>query len=423
MFASAAGQWPLAPLAELAQMNPRRATLAGRADETPTTFIPMPAVDDRLGTITQPQMRSYSQVKKGYTYFEEGDVIFAKITPCMQNGKHAIARGLIDGVGFGSTEFHVLRPGPELQASWLHAYLRQPRILAEATRHFTGAVGQQRVPTEFLADLKIPRPPIDIQTVQMQQVNSKISAVSDAADSLAKQLDTINAISSALLRRAFSGGFTTQLATTTVPTMPSSPHSVSKEARANVLAYLVNYTHGKSNRYRTILAKDLFLTEAHVGAPLKGEYIRQAAGPLASDFYDLERLAVQQQWIIIRQHKGGHQKKKVLYQPGPKITQAVEAAKLLLRDHIDQVNNMLDLLASQDTWHTEMIATLFAAWNDLLLDKHAPSDEEIIHEVRENWHPDKHKFSLQELLAKLTWMREKNMVPKGIKPHTRPLHT
>jgi len=95
----------------------------------------MSSVDDLLGVIKTIEMRPYAEVAKGYTYFEENDVIFAKITPCMQNGKHAIARGLVDGFGFGSTEFHVLRPGNEILPEWIHFFIRQPFFLGKHSRH------------------------------------------------------------------------------------------------------------------------------------------------------------------------------------------------------------------------------------------------------------------------------------------------
>jgi len=112
--------WRWVRVAEVADINPRRPAL-DRVDDTPTSFIPMEAVDEVAGLV-RPQVRPYREVKKGYTYFENGDVLFAKITPCMENGKHAIAEGLIDGFGFGTTEFHVIRPGPEVIATWIHLY-------------------------------------------------------------------------------------------------------------------------------------------------------------------------------------------------------------------------------------------------------------------------------------------------------------
>lgn len=101
--------WRWVPLGEVCEINPRRRDLR-RAEDALTTFVPMSAVEEAGRGISHPEQKPFREVKRGYTSFGEGDVLFAKITPCMQNGKHAIARNLIDGVGFGSTEFHVLRP-------------------------------------------------------------------------------------------------------------------------------------------------------------------------------------------------------------------------------------------------------------------------------------------------------------------------
>src|SRR5438552_2865741 len=89
------------------------------------TFVPMPAVDADLGTIASPQQRAFGAVRNGYTAFREQDVIVAKITPCMENGKAAIARDLLNGLGFGSTEFHVLRPNGATLPEYLFYYVRQ----------------------------------------------------------------------------------------------------------------------------------------------------------------------------------------------------------------------------------------------------------------------------------------------------------
>jgi type I restriction enzyme S subunit len=150
--------WRSAKLHEVSEINPRRPNGFARKYDVVTSFVPMTAVDAIRGVIAAPQVRPYGEVAKGYTYFADSDVLFAKITPCMQNGKHAVATGLIDGIGFASTEFHVIRHGPELDPGWIHAFLRQPSVLDEATSFFTGAVGQQRVPDDFLANLIIPLP-------------------------------------------------------------------------------------------------------------------------------------------------------------------------------------------------------------------------------------------------------------------------
>jgi type I restriction enzyme S subunit len=123
----------------------------------------MAAIDEVSGTIQVQLTRPYGDVKKGYTHFKDGDVLFAKITPCMENGKAAIACDLAGGLGFGSTEFHVLRAKENVLPEWLFYFVRQPAFRREAKRNFTGTAGQQRVPTTFLASATLPVPPISEQ--------------------------------------------------------------------------------------------------------------------------------------------------------------------------------------------------------------------------------------------------------------------
>ncbi|MDD9814697.1 MAG: restriction endonuclease subunit S, partial [Gammaproteobacteria bacterium] len=197
--------WQWIKLGNACEINPRRPKGFDRADEEPTTFIPMDAVSATYGMVDRPQTRPYGEIKKGYTFFSDGDVMFAKITPCMQNGKHFIAGNSLDGVGFASTEFHVLRPGDSLLAEWAHFYLRQPAILKEATYHFTGTVGQQRVPDSFLKELSIPLPPLAQQKRLVASLNAKMAATERVRAAAGAELEAITALPAALLREAFSG--------------------------------------------------------------------------------------------------------------------------------------------------------------------------------------------------------------------------
>lgn len=156
-------QWPMKPLEEVCAINPRLPRNHGLADDAAVSFVPMAAVDERAGVISAHQRRPYSEVKKGYTHFVDGDVLFAKITPCMENGKAAIARGLVGGNGFGSTEFHTLRGNGAVLPEWLFYFIRREAFRAEAKRNFTGTAGQQRVPAAFLARSLIPMPPLPEQ--------------------------------------------------------------------------------------------------------------------------------------------------------------------------------------------------------------------------------------------------------------------
>ena len=120
----------------------------------------MAAVDERTGAIAVREERPLAEVSKGFTSFEDGDVLFAKITPCMENGKAALARSLTNGIGRGSTEFHVLRPGDRVLGEYIYHFVRRPQFRQEAKRNFTGTAGQQRVPKPFMENALVPLPPL-----------------------------------------------------------------------------------------------------------------------------------------------------------------------------------------------------------------------------------------------------------------------
>jgi len=175
--------WPRVPLTEAVDLNPKpeRGSLS---DDLQVSFVPMAAVEAGTGAIDTSAVRKYSEVKKGYTYFREGDVLFAKITPCMENGKMAVAHGLRNGIGFGSTEFHVLRPHEGVDAHFVYHFVSSVRFRAEAAHHMTGAVGQKRVPAAFLEQSEIPLPPINEQRRIVAEIEKQFSRLDEAATNL-----------------------------------------------------------------------------------------------------------------------------------------------------------------------------------------------------------------------------------------------
>lgn len=153
--------WGLTTLGKCCELNPRSSLNID--DDKEVSFVPMPAVSEH-GQIDTKEHKLYREVKTGYTHFEENDVLFAKITPCMENGKGAVAKDLINGVGAGSTEFHVLRPIPgKSNPYWLYELTMLTGFRDEARSRMTGTGGQLRVPIGFLEYYPISLPPIDMQ--------------------------------------------------------------------------------------------------------------------------------------------------------------------------------------------------------------------------------------------------------------------
>lgn len=155
--------WMEQRLGECCVINPKKTTDSRLEEDLEISFIPMASVSE-CGEILKLEDKFYREVKNGFTYFCEGDVLFAKITPCMENGKGAVVVGLTNGIGFGSTEFHVLRPIKEKSNSyWLYALTSFELFRKKAEKNMTGSAGQKRVPASFLENIKISVPPISLQ--------------------------------------------------------------------------------------------------------------------------------------------------------------------------------------------------------------------------------------------------------------------
>jgi type I restriction enzyme S subunit len=198
--------WKFVPLAHVCDVNPRD---SGPGDHsTAVSFVPMPAVSDTEGIILPHDTKPFTSVAKGYTRFREQDVIFAKITPCMENGKIAIAAGLHGGFACGSTEFHVLRSSQAILPSYLWRFVRQESFRRDAERHMTGAVGQRRVPAQYIKDAIIPLAPVLEQRRIVAKVDKLFECSKSASAELARVPGLVERYKLAVLAAAFRGDAT-----------------------------------------------------------------------------------------------------------------------------------------------------------------------------------------------------------------------
>lgn len=197
--------WENGILMDFCKINPKKINTKEFDDDMIVSFIPMPCVSDIWGKIVKKELRKLGEVKKGYTNFCEGDVLFAKITPCMENGKSAIVDKLENDIGFGSTEFYVLRCDEnKLNNKYLHYFVRQKTFRDEAKGEMTGAVGQQRVPKTFLENYKMKLPTIEEQQ-EIVNILDKLLAKYNKIKNLEQQLEKIELLKKVILAKAFRG--------------------------------------------------------------------------------------------------------------------------------------------------------------------------------------------------------------------------
>ena len=154
--------WPMKRLGLVAKVRARSVVGEPLDDAQDVTFLPMDAIGKR-GDVDVSSIRPVADVKSGYSRFSEGDVVIAKITPCFENGKGALIRGTATGIGFGTTELHVVTPGPGLDGRFLYYVTVQPKFRRLGKAWMIGAAGQQRVPEEFVRDFPLRVPSISRQ--------------------------------------------------------------------------------------------------------------------------------------------------------------------------------------------------------------------------------------------------------------------
>lgn len=197
--------WRDVVLSDVCKVNPPKANTKDLSDDLEVSFFPMPSLSEECGEITKPQTRKLREVRSGFTSFIEGDVVFAKITPCMENGKSAIIGKLLNDIGFGTTEFYVLRCSEELSNRYLWHMLRDRSFREKAKAVMTGAVGQQRVPKSFLEEYPIQLPLIDEQNEIVKLLDNALKKEQIIIQNAENVINQIDIIKNSILTRAFRG--------------------------------------------------------------------------------------------------------------------------------------------------------------------------------------------------------------------------
>lgn len=198
-------QWNMKRLRFVTKVNPSRAEINGLPEDTQVSFVPMEAVGE-YGGMRLDGTKPLAEVTTGYTYFRDGDVLVAKITPCFENGKGSIAQDLENGIGFGTTELHVLRPAIDLERRFLfyltisHSF----RNLGAACMY--GAGGQKRVPDDFVRDFRSPLPTLNEQRAIADFLDRETTRIDDLIAKKQRQIELLQEKRAALISHTVTKG-------------------------------------------------------------------------------------------------------------------------------------------------------------------------------------------------------------------------
>ena len=165
-------------LAEIATFKPSKDEVKDLAEDTEVSFVPMADINTFDASFVPKANRKLSEVLSGFTYFKNNDILLAKITPCFENGKAAIARNLTNGIGFGSTEYIVIRANTSfVYPEWIFYHINTPEFIDGGKSFMTGTAGQQRVDINYVKQYRIPVPSLDEQKKILEQIGYEQSLI------------------------------------------------------------------------------------------------------------------------------------------------------------------------------------------------------------------------------------------------------
>ena len=202
------GGWVEATIFEIADVNPKK---IDAAPETVAGFVPMSHAPTNFSGNLEFEEKYWSEIKKSYTNFKEHDVLVAKVTPCFENGKAAIVKGLPNKIGAGSSEFYVIRPAiQEISSRFLFSIVKSYKFLSEGAANMTGAVGLRRVPRSFVENFSVLVPPLAEQKEIADKIDTLLAQVETTKAHFERIPEILKTFRQSVLAAAVSGKLTVE---------------------------------------------------------------------------------------------------------------------------------------------------------------------------------------------------------------------
>lgn len=364
---------------------------------------------------------------------EYGDILLNEGQSLEWVGRPAMYRGDVPGACFQNTlvRFRAIPPVVPLFALYVfRAYLHNRRFqkLARWT------VNIAHLGCDRFCQVEFPLPPVEEQAEIVKEIEARLTIVDKIEKQVVANVRRAARLRQSILKRAFEGKLVPQVATDEPASAllerirrqreqaaespagangkaPSTKRKDTREGffrRGAVVTYIVKRLSSDPSFGRTKLEKILHLTQTHLSFPLDLEFKRHAAGPFDEVIYKLEGAAKKNGWFETRSRP----RYGVTYHPGPKADDLSQRAVAYLGETQSGLDQLLDHLAKMNTDQAELLATTYAAWNDLLIDGRPADEDAIIAEVY-GWDESKKKFSRPQIIKCIAWMNKQGYVPTG----------
>ena len=201
--------WEYKKLIEVCDLNPKKSELKGSSNLL-VSFVPMADMEAKQKYLVAGQKRQLNEVYTGYTYFKDGDVLLAKVTPCFENGKSGIANNLTNGIGFGSSEYYVFRPKQDVLSDYIYYVISNNKFLIEGSQNMSGAVGLKRVTKDFIQNYRIAIPSFPEQKRIVTAVETLFNKIDKSIGLLQENIDHVKKLRSSVINEVFNNNWRTK---------------------------------------------------------------------------------------------------------------------------------------------------------------------------------------------------------------------
>lgn len=384
-------------------------------EDSIVTFTPMECIKNGY---FENREAVFATMNSSYTQYQEGDIVFAKVTPCFENGNIAIMQGLSFEFGFGSSELFVLRP-KSINTKFLFYYLQNDIFKQYACATMTGTGGLKRVSPSFVRNFPIFLPSDSEQADIAEYLDYKCKEIDLLISKKQQYLTEIENYKKSLIYEYATGKKECPAinqnddVSNAYPYFPAPVHASSPRfAQAVLMSKILEESSKGMGRVK--LEKTLFTIENHIGFNFDTEYLREAAGPLDASIYECEKIITRRnKWFSTKTSSYG-----VSYAPTNDVDKYKKYYAKYFSEYNSEIERIIDVFRNYTTEQAEIIATLFAAWNDAIIDKKQFTDDDIVDDVLNNWHESKRRFPRQVWLRAMNEIRKNHIIPKGYGKHT-----
>ena len=312
---------------------------------------------------------------------------------------------LMSGIGFGSSELFVFR-ATSINTKYLFYWLRNNGFVQAAAATMMGTGGLKRISPQFVQNTLICVPSLSEQEKISNYLDSKCNEIDLAIADKRNQIETLSNYKKSLIYEYVTGKKEVPVANTNAV--------ITVDPQAILLGGIVKRI-GKSQHGRTQLQKLLYLCNTHLGLNLNIQYYRYEHGPYDVHLNDYIRELVKNQWFNEKK-----QDKNRMLVSGKKWEEFEQNYPNPFGEKKQEIGKLFKQLKDLSTRQIERIATLYAAWNDFLLDGITPSDDQIIQDIVTNWTENKANFQYSTWQESLNQLKQYGLIPKGTGLHTLP---